>query len=125
MPLATFLNGRNPTTLRGLQFLALSDVGTTLTRVNASDAGGGATQTWTAGTVSIPCRVDPVTDRGTSQITGGRIDERSTHVITTPTTVTVGASDRFVVTGRGTFEVTATHERTAEWARSFEVLKIS
>lgn len=125
MPLATFLNGRAPTRLRGLQFLAFSDVANIQARSSTSDAGGGATTTWTT-TGTVNCRIDPLTDRGsTSRLIGGRIDERSTHVVTVPAGVAMNAANRVLVAGRGTFEVTATHERTAEWASSFEVLKIT
>lgn len=124
MPLSTFLNGRDPTRLRGLQWLSLSDTGNVLTRVSTSDSGGGATFTWTTGG-TVQCRIDPVTDRGASRMVGGRIDERSTHVVTVPSGVSVASDSRFLISGRGTFEITATHERTAEWARSFEVLQVS
>lgn len=123
MPLSTFLNGRAPTRLRGLQFLSLSEVGNVLTRTATSDAGGGATFTWTTG-AATQCRIDPVTDRGASRIVGGRVDERSTHIITVPAGAVLSADNRFVITGRGTFEITATHERTAEWCRSFEVVRV-
>lgn len=122
MPLSTFLNGRAPTRLRGLMMLSLSDVGTWLTRTYTDDTGGGATATWgTAGT-AIPCRIDPLGGNGRS-MTAGRVDERSTHLITVPPGTDVSTSDRFAVSGRGTFEVTAARERTAEWARLFEVIE--
>lgn len=123
MSLSTFLYGRTPETLRGLQFLALSDVGVVLSPVSTSDSGGGATVVWgTAGTVS--CRIDPMGGES-SRVTGGQIDERSTHVVTAPMGSTVSASDRLVIAGRGTFEVTAVQRTTGEFAHSFEVLEIS
>jgi hypothetical protein len=124
VPISTFLNGRNPTTLRGLLWLALSDSGNVLTASSTSDSGGGATQSWVAGT-AIPCRIDPIADRGAARLTGGRIDERSTHVITVPPGTNVAAVNRFAISGRGTFEITATHEQTGEWARVFEVIAAS
>jgi hypothetical protein len=122
MSLSTFLNGRAPSTLRGLQFLALSDAGVILTRTATSDSGGGASLAWgTAGTVA--CRIDPLTTD--SRVTGGVIDERSTHVVTAPMGSTVSASDRLVISGRGTFEVTAAGQTTSEFAHIFEVIEIS
>jgi head-tail adaptor len=124
MPISTFLNGRAPTQLRGLQWLALSDTGNILTQVSTSDSGGGATQSWTAGT-AVQCRIDPVGDRGDSRIVGGRIDERSTHVVTVPAGTPVLAAGRFSIAGRGTFEITVVRERTAEFTQVFEVIEIS
>lgn len=123
MSLSTFLNGRAPSTLRGLQFLALSDVGVLQTVTSTSDSGGGASTVWaSAGTFQV--RIDPLTPEA-SRVTGGRIDERSTHVVTAPAGSTVSASDRIAITGRGTFEVTAVQRTTSEFAHSFEVLEIS
>lgn len=124
MPLGTFLNGRAPSQLRGLQWLSLSETGFFLTRSTTSDSGGGATTSWTAGS-AVPCRIDPITDRGDTRTTGGRIDERSTHIITVPTETTLAASGRFAITGRGTFEITTTHQQTGEWSRVFEVIEAS
>lgn len=124
MSLSTFLNGREPERLRGLLFLALSEAGTILTLTSTTDSGGGATQLWgTAGT-AIPCRVDPLGNLG-GGVLAARVDERSTHVVTVPIGWSVTAADRFVIAGRGTFEVTATREQTAELATSFEVLQTS
>lgn len=122
MPLSTFLNGQNPDQLRGLLWLALSDAGYLVAGSITDDSGGGGTMTWTAGTTGIPCRVDPLSDR--SRITGGAIDERSTHIITVPPGTTVTAASRFAVAGRGTFEVTATHMQTGELASAFEVIAL-
>lgn len=124
MPISTFLNGRDPTRLRGLLFLALSETGNVLTLTSTSDSGGGATQSWAAGT-AIPCRIDPVTDRGYGRLTGGRVDERTTHIITVPSGTSLDARDRFAITGRGTFEITALHQQTGESARAFEVVEAS
>lgn len=124
MPQSTFLNGRSPTRLRGLMMLSLSDQATWLTRTYTDDTGGGATVAWgTAGT-AIPCRIDPVGGSGRG-ITAGRIDERSTHVVTVPPGTGVTADDRVVIASRGTFEVTATRTRTAQWSEVFEVIAAS
>lgn len=124
MPLSTFLDGQNPSQLRGLAFLALSDTGYVVAGTIVSDSGGGGTSTWTAGTTGIPCRIDPLTDRS-ARLTGGAIDERSTHVITVPPGSSVTAASRFAVDGRGTFEVTATHQQTGELVSVFEVIELS
>lgn len=124
MGISTFLNGQHPTTLRGLQFLALSDTGNVLTLTATSDSGGGASMTWgTAGTIS--CRIDPINAFGNSRTTGGAIDERSTHVVTTPDGTTIDTSNRFLITGRGTFEVTAVRQRTDQFVQIFEVIQAS
>jgi hypothetical protein len=123
MPRSTFLNGRHPTQLRGLAWLSLSESGNVHARTTTSDAGGGATYTWVAGS-AVPCRLDPIGDRNDSRVVGGRIDERSTHVVTVPSGTSVPSSSRFSVTGRGTFEVTAVRDRTAEFTHTFEVVQI-
>lgn len=124
MPISTFLNGRAPSQLRGLQFLALSDSGSVLTRTYTSDTGGGATQVWTAGT-AVPCHIESIQNRTERSLTAGRIDERSTHIVLTPAGTQVETDDRFSISGRGTFEVTAVRQQTAEWVREFEVVQVS
>jgi hypothetical protein len=124
VPLSTFLNGTVPSQLRGLQWLALSDTGIIQRGTAASDSGGGASFAWAAvGTVA--CRVDPINAFGNSRVTGGQIDERSTHVVTVPPGSSVTTRDRFAVSGRGTFEITAVRQLTAEMAHNFEVIEIS
>jgi head-tail adaptor len=122
MPLGTFLNGGTITTLRGLSWLALSDSGRVGAGTIVGDTGGGATTTWTYGG-TIPCRVDPLSGR--ELITAGRISDRSTHLITVPPGAGVTTSNRFAVTGRGTFEITAVQDRTGELVRSLEAVKVS
>jgi head-tail adaptor len=122
MPLATFLNGGTITTLRGLSWLALSDSGRVGAGTMVGDTGGGATTTWTYGG-TIPCRVDPLSGR--ELLTAGRISDRSTHLITVPPGTGVTTSNRFAVTGRGTFEITAVQDRTGELVRSLEAVKVS
>jgi hypothetical protein len=125
MPLSTFLNGRPPTVMRGLQWLALSDTAIVQSPTAVSDSGGGATTTWNpAGTFA--CRIDVLGAGGREgRVTGGQIDERSTHVVTVPLGSTVSASDRVAITGRGTFEVTAVRQVTSEFDTTFEVIQIS
>lgn len=123
MPFSTFLNGRAYTSLRGLQWLALSDTGSVLIRTYTSDSGGGATQVWAAGS-AVPCMIESITSHAQSGLIGGRIDERSTHTVTVPVGTSVDNANRFQITGRGTFEITAVHQQTAEWARTFEVVAV-
>lgn len=122
MGIATFLNGTTATQLRGALFLALSETGVRHALTATTDSGGGATQTWAA-TGTIECRVDPLSS-GTGPVTGGQIDERSTHLVTVPGGFVVGTGDRFAISGRGTFEVTATRQRTASPVELFEVLAL-
>ena len=124
MPLSTFLNGREPVRLRGLLWLALSETADVLSTVNTSDSGGGVTQVWGTAGANVPCRVDPLGGMG-GVLLAGRIDERSTHLVTVPPGSTVSANDRFAIHGRGTFEVTATREQTAEFSTSFEVIQVA
>lgn len=119
MGIATLLNGRPPT--RGLIWLALSDSGSVLSLTAVSDGGGGGSVAWAAvGTIN--CRIDPLGSN--SRITGGAIDERSTHLVTAPVDTTIDARDRIAISGRGTFEVTATRERTGQLTQTFEVLHL-
>lgn len=125
MPIGTYLNGSTPSTRRiGLLWLALSESGTILTATTTSDAGGGSTQAWAAGTATIPCRIDPAGRMGLNDV-ADRIDERSTHFVTVPPGTPVTTNSRFAITGRGTFEVTATRDQTAEHAKVFEVIAVA
>jgi len=125
MPLSTFLNGGTATQLRGLQWLALSDTGSVGTLTSTSDSGGGASSVWAFG-ASVPCRVDPIASSGDDEtIVASRMSDRSTHLITTPSGTSVSITNRFAVTGRGTFEVTAVRGRTGELARFFEAVQVS
>lgn len=122
MPLSTFLNGRPYTTLRGAAFLALSDVGHLVSGTVTSDGGGGGTTVWSAGTADIPCRVDAIS--GSEALSAGRISEVSTHVIVMPYGTDIDVRDRFAIENRGTFEITAVSERTAEAFRQLEAAEV-
>jgi hypothetical protein len=105
MPYGTFLNGRTSSQLRGLQWLAMSDTGAVYTRTYTTDAGGGASQVWVAGS-AVPCKIESVGQfRGGSGLEGGRIDERSEYFVAVPAGTTVDTEDRYVIANRGTFEV--------------------
>jgi hypothetical protein len=120
MPLGTFLNGRPPS--RGLVWLALTDTATIIAGTVASDSGGGVTSTW-APTGTVDCRIDPLSGAN-SRITGGAIDERSTHVVTVPTGSTVSVTNRVAIANRGTYEVTAVRDRTDQLTQVFEVIAL-
>jgi hypothetical protein len=123
MPIFTFLDGDVPIKLTGLQWMSLSEVGHVVSQVSTDDQGGGVTQVWTAGT-AVPCRLDPIARLG-RDVVGGRIDERSTHVVTLALgTATVTTNHRFAIDNRGTFEVTAVRQRTREWARELEIVAV-
>jgi len=122
MSLSTFLNARNPSQLRGLSWLALSDVGQVGTSAPVDDGGGGVTTGWTLG-ASVPCRIDPLTDNET--LSAGRISDRSTHLVTVPSGTPVTTSSRFTIANRGTYEVTGVQDQTGELARFFEVVQVT
>jgi hypothetical protein len=113
--------------LRGILMLMLTDVGNVGAGAATSDNGGGVSVAWTYG-ADVPCRIDPMGP--TSGIVGGRIDERTTHIVTVPAGTVISAGNRFAITGRGTFEVTATHQQTggsramSPDALTFEVLEL-
>lgn len=120
MSLSTFLDGRPYTQLRGLNWLSLSETGYRMALAGSSDSGGGMTSTWgTAGTFA--CRVDPIT--GGEQLAADRIADRSTHTISMPPETTVSTADRIIVSGRGTYEITAVRDRTREWLRMVEAVQ--
>lgn len=124
MPLGTFLNGGAAIRLRGLQWLALSDAGRIGAGTVVSDSGGGGTTTWAYGG-TIACRIDPLGMGRQGDVVGGRIDERSTHIVTMPAGTPVSSNSRVSITNRGTFEVTAVRTRTDEWTSRLEVIQIS
>ena len=122
MGLTTFLNGGTISQLRGLAWLALSDNGRIGAGSVTDDAGGGATIAWNYGG-TIPCRVDPLTDYEQTQ--AGRINDRSTHLVTVAPYTPITVRNRFQVINGGTFEVTAVNTTTAEPLRTFEVVQIT
>lgn len=122
-PLSSFDEIPSVTQLRGLAWLALTDVGQVGAGSITGDTGGGGVTSWTYGTL-VPCRIDPLSER-MGRVTGGQIDERSTHMVTVPPGIPVTASNRFAITNRGTFEVTAARVRTGAKSQVFEVIQIS
>lgn len=114
--------GGTVTQLRGLAWMSLTDTGYIGAGTITSDTGGGGASSWAYGG-AIPCRVDPLGE-GEDQA-AARISDRSTHIITVPPYTPIRAANRFAVTGRGTFEVTAVQDPTGERVRFFEVVKIT
>jgi Phage head-tail joining protein len=119
MSFTTFLQGRSYTQLRGLAWMALAETGHVVTETIIDDSGGGGSSSWIAGT-AVPCRIDDLA--GSEGVTGGKLSNRSTHLITVPPDVTVSIDDRFAIDNRGTFEVTALRERTSHPLVLFEVV---
>lgn len=122
MPLGTFLNGSEPARLRGLLWLALSDVCQVGTLTATDDGGGGATSSWSYG-ADVPCRIDPIT--GNESLAAERISDRSTHLVTLPPGTMVTTSSRLAINGLGTFEVTAVQLQTAAMAQLVEVVQVT
>lgn len=120
-PLTTFLNDRPYVRLRGAAFLRMSETGQVVKGSVVSDAGGGGTTVWTAGTVDIPCRIDAL-GGGEAEL-GGAISDLSSHQIMLPPHTEITLEDRFAINGRGTFDVTAIRAQTAEWVTSVEVVQ--
>jgi SPP1 family predicted phage head-tail adaptor len=119
-PISTSLHDNVPTTLRGLRFLALSDTGYILRGTVTDNQGGGGTYTFgTVGTVD--CRVEPI--GGGEGVIANRVDERTTHRITTPPGTDVNAKDRFQIVGIGEFEITAVDVRTDEQVHVLEAVE--
>lgn len=121
-PLGTFLNGRDPVQLRGVAYLALSESGTWLTNSGTSDAGGGASSTWTTAGSAIPCRVDALTT-GSEGIVAERLDDRSSHQIMVPPDTPITHNDRFLA-GTVTYSITAVRHESAEWLRVLEAVEL-
>jgi hypothetical protein len=107
--------------LRGLNFWALAEQGWTLRGTVVDDGGGGGTTTYVPGG-TVACRIDPLARTGDERVVGGRLDDRSTHKVTTVPSASVLHTDRFEIAGRGVFEVTAVRDRTGEDIKVFEVV---
>lgn len=122
MPIGTFLNGSPVTQLRGLAWLALSDEGQVGEGAVTDDGGGGGATVWTYG-ATVACRIDALA--GDERMAASKLSDRSTHLITVPPETAMTAASRFVITGRGTFEVTAVRDSTDELMRFFEAVEVS
>lgn len=123
MPLTTFLNERVSVRLRGLMFTSMNDVAVIQGRASTTDAGGDASTIWNAkGTVV--CRLYPVSLRGKGALTGERLDERTTHFCSMPLGTDITTSDRIVIAGGGTFEVTVALDATSQFTTRIEVFQV-
>ena len=81
MPLSTFLNGRPPTQLRGLQWLACPRPAPCCPSRTPPTPAAASPKSWAAGT-AVPCRIDPLS--GGEEITANRISDESTHLVPSP-----------------------------------------
>lgn len=95
---------------------------TVLGYARTPDGGGGFTEAWTPG-VTVAANIAPV-GGGESGSRGGRVDARTTNIVTLPAGTVVGAVDRLLVNGV-TYEITAVRTRTDEFTRRCEVKEAS
>ena len=122
MGLATYLNGGTAGQLRGLPWLALSDLGGLGAGTVVSDGGGGGTTVWAYGS-AVPCRLDPLL--GGEALAADRVSDRSTHLLTVPSGTGLLVASRFKLANGAIYEVVAVRDMTAEQVRSAEVVLIS
>lgn len=108
-------------TTRGLITEALTERGWRLSGTVADDGGGGGTVTMVAGG-TVGCRIDTI-GSGDEASLAGRISDRSTHLITLAPETAVTTEDRFYVSGRGTYEVTAVREHTDAFSTVIEAVE--
>jgi hypothetical protein len=122
MPIHTFLDGGTINQLRGLAWMTLSETGNVLGRGTVTDdVGGGATYGYLTSD-DIPCRIDAL--GGGEGEDADRLSDRTTHLILCAPFTGMERVDRFAIDGRGTFEITAVRERTAEWIRVLEAVPL-
>lgn len=120
-PIGTFLDGTAIVQHRGLMWLALSDVGHIISTAGTTDSGGGFSGGSIAAGSAFPCRIDPL--GGGETTIASRVDERTTHIATVPSEVSVEAIKQIAIDNRGTFEITAVRERTRGLYRVLEVVE--
>ena len=101
--------------------MALSDSGYVLRFAGTADAGGEVKGSWARAGSAFPCRVDPVS--GGDQVIAERLQERTTHVVTTLIQCDATSTDRFEVVTKGTYDITATPDRTGAVIRRLEVVQ--
>lgn len=110
------------TYLRGAALLTWTDTGQIGAGSVMDDGGGGGTLVYTWGS-AIPCRIDALA--GEEGIAGGRVSDRSTHLVQVDPDTEVSTANQFAISGRGTFEITAVNDATAQIVLEFEVVKVS
>lgn len=104
---------------RGLTLAFLPETGNVLAGTVVDDGGGGGTVSTTTG-ADLPCRIDSLS--GSEGEAADRVSDRSTHLVTTLAETVITTANQFAIDGRGTFEVTAVREHSAETTRAFEVV---
>ena len=119
--LSTFYSDYPQTTLRGLGYLALSELAVIQRGTVTSDGGGGGTTIWQNVSTTV-CRIDPAGGRG--GVIAGQISELANYVITMPGTVVVDPTERVAIVGRGTFALEAVPQRTDLTYHRIEAVEI-
>lgn len=102
--------------------LFLPDQATIHAHTRTSDGAGGSTDTWSPG-APVPGRISPASaTAGTGErgAVAGRIDDRTTHIITLPAGTPVTKADRIEIGGR-LYDVTLVRTRSVEITRRVEV----
>lgn len=122
MGVATFLDGTAVTQQRGLAWLALSAAGQIISAGGTSDAGGGITGGSATLGSSFACRIDPLA--GGETPVAGRISDRSTHLVTVPSEITVDIANQVKVDD-DVFEITAIRSRTRALFQVLEAVEAS
>lgn len=97
----------------------LTGIATVLNPVLLPDGGGGQVESYEPGPV-VAARIAPAGRIDVEGVKGGRVDERTTHIVTVPAGTPVAGSDRILMDGT-TFEVTAVRTRSDELLRRVEV----
>ena len=82
-------------------------------RQEVSDGGGGTTTVWNEHLANVPCRLSPV-GGGEIGLTGARIEDEATSLITVAHDVDVLESDRILINGF-VYDVQLVRRR-GEWA---------
>lgn len=112
----------SPADLEGMRATAAEALDTTAviqTQQFASDGGGGGTTSWVAaGTVA--CRIAPITAGFSGESVGGdRLNTETEVMVTFPAETSIDHNAQ-IVSGGGTFAVTAVRERSQEMTRRVE-----
>lgn len=85
----------------------LPDTATITRKTETPDGAGGFDTTWPTVAVDVPCRLSPLSPLGRAvalRVTGDRINDATTHILSFAANLDVQASDRAVI-GPVTYEV--------------------
>ena len=97
----------------------LPSTATILTYARTSDGAGGFRSTYVP-QGSVPCRLSPIGGGETGK-PGGRVSERTTHMVTVPAETVIEEKDRLQV-GGAVYEITLVRKRPGlEFTRRIEV----